>query len=755
MPGRLRGWCAVLLVCMLALWPSEAAGAETWEGTHRFRVVVQGSVTSVTEPEGLSSAMPLEFRSTLHVIFDPPFAAGPRRAAVVLHDTTLRQGGTAVDLGLRPSGYTVHFDANNRPYDVEEEPELTARGVSLAHLLDLMYPVLPSAEFTVNQSWSQQGTRALTIADGDVALPIMTTHTVRELRSSGVAVVHSSVRGNREQTLGSARLTLRQLGSGVTHIDTQTLRIVTGAVTTDTVTERAAPTGPGAQAGSARTRSLFTTSIERLEDLPPTTHSYGPTYHDPAERFALSLPHGWSADPELLRGTTTLFMAPQGTARIIVEVSPQAPTGTVHQATDAMLDRLERRLDAFSVITKGAESTLGGESAAFTEYRYTEGVPLMEGALLVRYGGHHYIFQYADTVAGYASGGRQMLFMLAREFRFGPNPEGRVDPQRVLAAPTTLYESTEGAFAIEIPDLWSHRVHDDGSVAFAEVGDGGQLLVHTEPYDEALSAAELLHTWLQHAQHTLPQFHLLHPIHSAQLGPLSGAGLTYRSRSEADPWDRTTRVVAAPLGDVLYVVSIAYRSDGYDERQAIFERMLASFRPLDEQVLAQGGTQDALTEPAPPYSADHGILIGRVLHAYQAGDDWIRLPASRVRVEVSTGGVRAYARTDDAGYFYVANLPTHNEASVWIESVRGRLFTFHDDVDVSLTNLNLTTPGRVTLLGELTLTLDAAQNLRVQIDSGADAQGRSSVHLYFSERFAASPWAEIIGSDHDRRRQSP
>ena len=212
------------------------------------------------------------------------------------------------------------------------------------------------------------------------------------------------------------------------------------------------------------------------------------------------------------------------------------------------------------------------------------------------------------------------------------------------------------------------------------------------------------------------------------------------------------KVVGANFDGILYVAVVQYDQEGYEAREAAFERMLSSFSPRLDYIVAHLTTFNAYDPPPPPEGDKPYLLIGRLLHEYTAEDGVRQAPAAEVRVQLSAGDMSYVAITDSDGFFYAANLPVEAGATITIEGIRGWLFDLPFDAHLPL-RIALSVHEQVGFVGELVLVLNPdGETVSLRSETGYDEQtGTSRVHQAFLSRYPDSPWSELVRQDLAQR----
>lgn len=577
---------ALLLIPLVGqVVPAEAS----WEGAHRFSVAVQGSLTTMDQLNSLSQSIPVEFRSTISITVDPPNSAGEYYGRLRITDAYVHQDGGMASVPVPSNGYRIRLTANEPPEVLDNAALLSAYGVELSEILAMLFPVAPSQPLVAGNTWSTQYTQAIQVDQHALTMPIQNTFTVNEVRES-VVVIQSSLRGSASRDLNPGRLISDQLGSGVIHVDPTTGQLLRSAVTVRSNIERTIPTGATVAPERSVVRALITTSIERLETVPIQVPSLGAQYTDPAGRFSLRLPEGWSTSPIHVDRTLTLFASDDQTKMLYVDIAPASAPQEAHDLAQAMLSQYERFLIDFSLVTQPVNSTLGQHPASFTEYRYIDGAEVYEASLYTQIDGYNVALQYSVPVEQGAGEAGLVLERLSEHFTFGPHPQGFVPADQLFMSPFILYESVEDAFELEVPMLWPPMETQPGATTFVELGGAGRVNIHLESVAPTESAVTLLTQWLSRLE-AETAVNVISRVEQAALGPLSGAAtvIEWTDGTEAI----RQKVVSANWDGILFVVTMEYDGDGFDERAAIFERILSSFRPRPEFAMAQALTFDA------------------------------------------------------------------------------------------------------------------------------------------------------------------
>src|SRR5690606_11358856 len=88
--------CTALLLPLLIF--SAVPALAGWEGTHRYAVVIQGSLSSEDRLRDVSQSQPIEFRAVFTVTVDPPTAAGEYFGRLRVSDASVHQGDGMVDI---------------------------------------------------------------------------------------------------------------------------------------------------------------------------------------------------------------------------------------------------------------------------------------------------------------------------------------------------------------------------------------------------------------------------------------------------------------------------------------------------------------------------------------------------------------------------------------------------------------------------------------------------------------------------------
>lgn len=735
----------IALFLILSSWPAGAA----WEGVHRFSLAVQGSVNSMDQLSSTSFSVPVEFRATISVTVDRAGAAGEHTGRLRITDAYVREEGELLPLSVPSLGYRIILRPNGSHEVLDDVSSMSAYGIDLNEILHILFPAPQSQPLVGGSSWSADYTQTLVVDDRTLTLPVKHTFTVNEVRNT-LAVVQSSLRGTASIALSPGHLSGTQLGAGSLHLDAETGLLIRSAVTVRSTIERTVPFGALIPQEHSVLSALVTTSVERLEAPPVPVASLGAAYHDPAGRFSLRLPEGWEAQPVHMDHSLTLFSSEDQTQLLFVEVQEASTTQSALELAERTLSRYAQGLVDFAILTGPTEHIWHGHPAAFAEYQYFATMLVQEGALYAQVDGYNVSLQYAVYEDSEAKGGIHLLELLANHFELGPTPSGQVSTEQLILAPTILYESEALALEIEMPMLWPPIEAADAAVAFGELGGAGQLTIHLESVASEESPVTLLTQWVNRLRADNPGVEVVSPAQQDALGPLSAASVVI-------DWtlgQRTVRqkVVAANLEGILYVVAVEYDKEGFEERAAAFERMLSSFRPRLDYIVAHMNTFRAYDPPPTPEGDEPFLLIGRILHEYTAQGSTTTVPAAEVRVDLSTDGLSYVAIADSEGFFYVANLPVEEGTVVTIDSVRGRLFNLPYDVHIPL-GLSLTVQGQVGLVGEVVVVLNPdGETVSLQLETGFDEETATSrVHQAFLSRYPDSPWSELVRKDLAQR----
>lgn len=737
----------LLLVLCLAV-PIVPAGA-SWEGVHSFSVAVQGSVSTMDRLASTSYSVPVDFRATISVTVDRPTAAGDYTGRMRITEASVRQDGEPVNVPVSSAGYRILLRPQGPHEVLDDVSDLGAYGIDLNEILNLLFPVPQGQRIEEGASWSVEYTQSVQV--GDIALSLPTRHTfnVNEVRDS-LAAVQSSLRGETSADLQPGRVSVTQVGAGAIHIDPATGHLVRSALTVRSTIERSVPFGALAPQEHSVLAALVTTSVERLAAAPAPIPWLGPAYDDPAGRFSLRLPEGWDPQPIGLDHSMTIFSNQEQTELLFVEIQEAPAAQTAMELAEGMLARYAAALVDFTLLTPPEERSWHGVPAAFTAYRYHDGVPVEEAALYTHVDGYNVALQYAVHGEAARQDGEQLLELLAEHFELGPTPAGRVDTEQLILSPTVLYESEALALEIEMPLLWPLVRSDDTLIAFMELGGAGQLTIHLESVSPEESPLALMSQWTNRLVADNPNARVVSAPRQDALGPLSGASAVIDWTLE----DRVVRqkVVGANFDGILYVAVVQYDQEGYEARQAAFERMLSSFSPRLDYIVAHLTTFNAYDPPPPPEGDKPYLLIGRLLHEYTAEDGVRQAPAAEVRVQLSAGDMSYVAITDSDGFFYAANLPVEAGATITIEGIRGWLFDLPFDVHLPL-RIALSVHEQVGFVGELVLVLNPdGETVSLRSETGYDEQtGTSRVHQAFLSRYPDSPWSELVRQDLAQR----
>lgn len=719
-----------------------------WEGTHLFSLAVQGSVTSMDQLTSESHASPVEFRATISVTVDPPGPTGDHSGRLRISDAYVHQDGEVVPLPVSSAGYRIVLRTEGAHQVLDNVAGLSAYGIDLNEILTMLFPVPPSQTLAEGASWGTEYTQSVYVEPHTLSMPMRSTFTVNEVRSS-LVVVQSSLRGSASQDLNPGRLTSEHLGTGFLHLDPNTGQLIRSAVTVRYTVERTIPLGATVPQERSLLRALITTSVERLDTEPISIPSLGAEYVDPAGRFTVRLPEGLNDMPIHVDHALTLFSNNDQTRLLYVDI---APAGAVQQPSDiaeSMLDQYGRFLVDFEVVTQPVEYNLGDRSATLAEYRYTDEIPMFESSLYTQIDGYNVALQYAVAVGNEPINTLRVLELVAEYFDFGPTPEGRVEAEQLIMTPTVLYESEALAFELEVPMLWPPVETGEDSLAFVEIGGAGRVTVHIESVTPGESAITLLSEWLSRLIASGSGITVITPAQQDALGPLSAA-------SAVVEWDAgghavRQKVVVANWDGILYVVTVEYDAAGFDARAAIFERILSGFWPRPDIVMMHLNTFHAYDPPPAPEGDAPFLMIGRILHEYLVDGQFIAESASDVRIDLSVDGHIYTAIADSDGFFYAANLPVESGDEIHIDAIRGALFNLPYEVNVPLSGLALSVISQVGFVGELTFTYDG-EGISLGFDTGFDPEsGSSRVHQAFLNRYPDSPWSELVRADREWR----
>lgn len=742
-----RHLLALTFLLVPLLFASTQPATAAWEGTHRYSIALQGSVSALDRLGAQSQAVPVEFRATLLVNVDSPSAGGEYLGRVRVIDAQVHQADGMVSVPLPSTGYRIRLHPEEGHRLLDPADDLLYYGIDLGQILAMLFPVAPGHTLTEGTSWTVSSSQVIKVNETSLTLPTTNTFTVNEVRDA-LIVIQSSMRGSTSAPLAPGTVSADQLGSGVWHIDPETGNLLRSAVTVRSTIEKRVPAGALAPEERSLVRSLVTTSVERLTDVTESPiPSMGPLYVDPANRFSLRLPAGWSPEPVLIDHSLTLFATADQSELLFVDIaaatSEQEPTAVAQE----QLDYYSRALVGFRVLTKPTPAKLGNLPAALAEYTYIDGVNLIEAGLFTQAEGYNIALQYTGAQSEYGGKGVELVETLGKHFTLGPNLQGQVSVDQLVKAASVLYESREYGFEIEVPTLWPPLEAADGSVNFVEIGGAGRLNIHLESVSPNESPHTLLEEWLARLQGADVGMELISPVEQAALGPLSGASAVLRWTEEN--LSVIQKIVVANWDGVLYVVSIEYLADGFEARAAVFDRIFSGFRPRLDWGAAQENTFSAYTPPPVP-DADHPFLmIGRVLHEYAADGQRALHPADGVRIDLEAHGQTFTAIADEDGFFYLANLPLRDGDLVKIASIRGSLFGLPYDVSIPIEGLSLTVASAVSLVGELILVLHPdGESVSIRPESGFDAElNESRVHRAFLNRFPDSPWADLVRAD--------
>lgn len=735
----------VLLVLSLTM-QSVPAGA-TWEGTHRFSLAVQGSINSMDQVSSTSQSIPVEFRATISITVDRMGSSGDHLGRLRITDGYVHQDGEMLPLSVSSAGYRILLRADGAHEVLDDTFGLSMYGVDLNEILNVLFPVPQGQSLQAGASWGTEYVESLQVDDRILAMPMEHTFTVNEVRDS-IVVAQSSLRGSASIDLNPGRLTAEQRGSGVLHIDPETGNLIRSAVTVRSTIERSTPLGSLTPQEHSVLRALVTTSVERLEAAREPIPSLGSAYTDPAGRFSVRLPEGWDTRPVHLDHSLTVFSNNDQTELLFIEIEETPSVLSPLELAEGQLAQYARSLVDFQVLTPAVERTWKGHPAAFAEYQFWDGAFIQESALYTQVDGYNLALQY--LVQGAVEQGAHLLDLLADHFDLGPTPAGRVDTEQLILSPTILYEYEPLALEIQMPMLWPPVESDDAGLVFMELGGAGRLTIHLENVAPEESPVTLLSEWAKRLTASDPNVRVVSQARQDALGPLSAASVVVDWFLE----DGTVRqkIVASNLEGILYVVTVEYAADGFDEREAAFERMLSSFQPRLDYLLAHLNTFNAYDPPPAPEGDEPFLVIGRFLHEYTAGDRVLTEPAEEVRVDLSIGDMSYVAIADSEGFFYTANLPVEPGSTITIDSIRGRLFGLPYDVHVPL-GVTLTVQEQVVLVGELVIVLSPdGAGLSLRPETGFDPVARTSrVHQAFLNRYPDSPWSELVRQDLERR----
>lgn len=723
--------------------------------TQHYALTIQGSITSTNFLDNVSESIPVEIRATLSTTMQVDSAQEGQEGHLFIDELHIRSDEGLVSIPVRSEGYQFIFDEHGIPQLVETASDLKTLGFDLNEVLPLLFPTIPADGLEEETTWETHHDQLITENESDAPwyLALHNTYNVTEIRNDGTAVVQNTIRGSDTKSLEPGRLRADQIGSGVLHIDTAEGHMKSSATTILYTLEQMRPAGSSQPEENIEIRTLITTSLEHLpERTAADDAAAGFLYADPARRYTVTLSDDWSTPPFLQDRTSSIFTSRDQQSQLHIDISHASEQHDLMEQAQAMVQHYTRYLIDFSLITEPTEQTLGDETVVWVEYSYYDEHDIVEGSILMRRDDHDVVIQLATTPTTYNAHSVDTLHTIAQNFELGTNPMGSVTADNLHMAPFITYESEQFAFEIEVPSLWPPlQTADENAAVFAELGENGYISIHLESVAMEDSATELLQQWVRQLQNEMPSLEIIDEVATTGLGPLSGATTTLRIVEDETTWQR--KITAANWHGILYVATIDYKADGFADRNAIFERILASFRPLPEQALKQTRTFHAQNPPPSPGSADSLLLIGRIFHKQFDEDDAQRHAGDEVRLEFSINNETYTAFTDSDGFFYLADVPKPLDGEIHVNTIRGNLFQLPFEVDIPLRGLSVRSLGRISLFGELTLVLQEDKStVDIQLDSGADTTtGKSTVHESFLSRYPDSPWAEMVRDDFEQR----
>jgi hypothetical protein len=717
-----------LVLLFLVLTPSVLADTpNVWQGINNYQVVIQGSLSTLNLPSGYSTSIPMDFRTKLEVELFSPNSDGLRKGVVRLVDTYVQQQGTGYTVATNPEGYELTINKYGIIESLNESAELFKFGLNLYDILSVIFSPIPDALET-DISWSTDEVHQVSLMDRDVFFDVTNIYQITEMDDLYLEI-KNIISGDKEESTGDATVSISHLGQGISHYNPKTLEMTVAAVSRRTTVEEKLEK-------SRNITQVFTsTVVERIEIPRQLSLFLGYQYVDPAQRFALRLPANWYPEADIIHKSHTMFIDPTGTEILSIEVLDESEYINVDQLITKTLEQYQTQLSNLQVITNPTGSSLGNKHAYYTEYTFTDFEPYTEGLLAAKVNDHYYVLQYMAPTSVYQSKGKQLIQYMAKEFEYGAYPQGQIDLEKILAAPYIVYENYQHHYSIDIPNLWFLAEETANTMLFQEVGGNGQLTVQVEETMINTSSYALLHLLLEDFTKENPNVEVIMTPQPMALGPIPGAGALIGWEYEGVNWRRL--ITTAVLDETLYIVSIDYHADGFDERYGLFQRMIAGFQPLPDWVNAD--LQDANTTPASPVDEESILLIGRVLYEYY-GEGMGSTPASNVLVKVYCDE-EYLARTDEEGYFYIANLP---KARIYIEGVQGPLFYLTDDVSVTLYGLEIS-PGsdRIVHMGEMVLSYEPFEgDLFINIDNSPKQNEAAESH--FIENHPRTDWAQFI-----------
>lgn len=165
-------------------------------------------------------------------------------------------------------------------------------------------------------------------------------------------------------------------------------------------------------------------------------HHHWNEFQDPQGRFTVSVPPGWTYQPDMSDATVAVFFGPGAYDLFFLEVVPAAATGqnAAAHAREAIQHYQSNVLPQFSLLSGPTAGTLSGLDASFIVYAHTDasGAPVIEGRAFAVAGTDLYTIAFADHADTFD--GRVALFNAVMD---SLHIQAAQAPTTIAAAPGT------------------------------------------------------------------------------------------------------------------------------------------------------------------------------------------------------------------------------------------------------------------------------------------------------------------------------